>query len=145
VERIGSGGKMTPLSIVGLVLVAGLAWTLRADPWKVSMGRGIAEFTPQYIAAPPPGKYDHIPRDKENKLRNGEIMWRGQLLGPESLAFDSQGRGPYTSVSDGRIIRYDGPRSVGPPSRTPRQTGMDTFAFPGNQSSSVFMVSPGRR
>lgn len=109
---------MTPLSVVGLVLVAGLAWVLRSDPWKVSMGRGIAEFTPHYIAAPPAGKFKDFPRDTQNKLRNGEVMWQGQMLGPESLAFDSQGRGPYTGVSDGRILRYDGP-----------ELGWTTFAY----------------
>ncbi|KAL6646616.1 hypothetical protein ACP70R_015693 [Stipagrostis hirtigluma subsp. patula] len=30
------------------------------------------------------------------------------LLGPESVAFDSHGGGPYVSVSDGRVLRYAG-------------------------------------
>lgn len=30
------------------------------------------------------------------------------LTGPESLAFDSIGGGPYTGVSDGRIFKYEG-------------------------------------
>jgi len=29
------------------------------------------------------------------------------LTGPESLAFNSIGEGPYTGVSDGRILKYD--------------------------------------
>jgi hypothetical protein len=29
------------------------------------------------------------------------------LTGPESLAFDSIGGGPYTGVSDGRILKYN--------------------------------------
>ncbi|XP_077236648.1 protein STRICTOSIDINE SYNTHASE-LIKE 10-like [Tasmannia lanceolata] len=29
-------------------------------------------------------------------------------VGPESLALDSMGRGPYTGVSDGRILRWEG-------------------------------------
>ncbi|GMN57983.1 hypothetical protein TIFTF001_027077 [Ficus carica] len=28
-------------------------------------------------------------------------------VGPESITFDSIGRGPYTGISDGRIVRYD--------------------------------------
>lgn len=115
--QIGSV-KMTPLSVVGLVLVAGLAWFLSVDPLKLSMGRGIAEFKPHYIGAPPAGKFKDLPRDTENKLRNAEIMFAGQVLGPESLAFDSQGRGPYSGVSDGRIVRYDGP-----------ELGWTTFAY----------------
>lgn len=28
-------------------------------------------------------------------------------VGPESLAFDAHGEGPYAGVSDGRIIKWD--------------------------------------
>ncbi|KAB1212814.1 Strictosidine synthase 1 [Morella rubra] len=31
------------------------------------------------------------------------------VFGPESLAFDLKGGGPYTGVSDGRILKYQGP------------------------------------
>ncbi|KAK8450657.1 hypothetical protein SEVIR_6G069100v4 [Setaria viridis] len=34
------------------------------------------------------------------------------LIGPESVAFDRRGDGPYVSVSDGRILKYAG-KSVG--------------------------------
>ena len=30
------------------------------------------------------------------------------LVGPESVAFDKFGDGPYSGVSDGRILRWDG-------------------------------------
>ncbi|XP_040381613.1 protein STRICTOSIDINE SYNTHASE-LIKE 10-like [Oryza brachyantha] len=30
------------------------------------------------------------------------------LVGPESVAFNEYGEGPYTGVSDGRVLRYDG-------------------------------------
>ncbi|KAG2394825.1 Protein STRICTOSIDINE SYNTHASE-LIKE 11 [Vigna angularis] len=32
------------------------------------------------------------------------------ITGPESLAFDRNGEGPYVGVSDGRILKYVGPR-----------------------------------
>ena len=32
------------------------------------------------------------------------------VSGPESLAFDGRGGGPYSSVSDGRVLRWDGGR-----------------------------------
>lgn len=32
------------------------------------------------------------------------------ITGPESLAFDRNGGGPYVGVSDGRILKYVGPR-----------------------------------
>lgn len=32
------------------------------------------------------------------------------VSGPESLAFDCDGEGPYTGVSDGRILKWKGTR-----------------------------------
>lgn len=32
------------------------------------------------------------------------------LIGPESLAFDCKGEGPYTGLSDGRIFKFEGPK-----------------------------------
>lgn len=109
---------MAPLPIVGLIVAAGLAWFLGTDPLEVSMGRGIVEFDPQHVPPPPMHQFKNFPRDTQNKLQKGEVKWQGQFLGPESLTFDSQGRGPYTGVSDGRIVRYNGP-----------QAGWSTFAY----------------
>ncbi|XP_073351863.1 protein STRICTOSIDINE SYNTHASE-LIKE 10-like [Aegilops tauschii subsp. strangulata] len=33
---------------------------------------------------------------------------RGTVHGPESVAFDGQGQGPYSGVSDGRILKWNG-------------------------------------
>ncbi|GJP49913.1 hypothetical protein CLOM_g9069 [Closterium sp. NIES-68] len=43
--------------------------------------------------------------DSENRLALAERRYSGQANGPESLAWDRTGRGPYASVSDGRIVR----------------------------------------
>ena len=32
-----------------------------------------------------------------------------KVSGPESIAFDCHGNGPYVSVSDGRILKWEGP------------------------------------
>ncbi|KAI4314014.1 hypothetical protein L6164_026957 [Bauhinia variegata] len=45
---------------------------------------------------------DGLERFQELRLPN--------VIGPESLAFDCHGRGPYASVSDGRILKWRGPR-----------------------------------
>ncbi|XP_052174624.1 protein STRICTOSIDINE SYNTHASE-LIKE 10-like [Diospyros lotus] len=42
--------------------------------------------------------------DEESDLRN--VIPIAGAAGPESLAFDPQGGGPYTGVSDGRIIKW---------------------------------------
>ncbi|KAJ1260138.1 hypothetical protein BS78_10G209400 [Paspalum vaginatum] len=43
--------------------------------------------------------------DASNSLRLG---LPDSLVGPESVAFDSHGAGPYVSISDGRILKYGG-------------------------------------
>ncbi|EPS65875.1 hypothetical protein M569_08902 [Genlisea aurea] len=49
-----------------------------------------------------------IENDSENLLQKSEIKFLNQLQGPESLAFDPSGRGPYTGVADGRILFWNG-------------------------------------
>jgi hypothetical protein len=33
---------------------------------------------------------------------------RGTVRGPESVAFDGHGQGPYSSVTDGRVLKWNG-------------------------------------
>ncbi|XP_060206521.1 protein STRICTOSIDINE SYNTHASE-LIKE 11-like [Lycium barbarum] len=33
-----------------------------------------------------------------------------RTIGPESVAFDRKGGGPYTGVADGRVVKYQGPK-----------------------------------
>ncbi|TVU05505.1 hypothetical protein EJB05_48671, partial [Eragrostis curvula] len=47
-------------------------------------------------------------RDQDTTPRAAGHM----IFGPESVAFDGRGGGPYVSVSDGRILKY-GDRDVG--------------------------------
>uniref|UniRef100_A0A1J3H1T7 Protein STRICTOSIDINE SYNTHASE-LIKE 3 n=1 Tax=Noccaea caerulescens TaxID=107243 RepID=A0A1J3H1T7_NOCCA len=49
-------------------------------------------------------------RDRHNLLQNSEIRFLNEVQGPESIAFDPLGRGPYTGVADGRILFWDGTR-----------------------------------
>ncbi|KAH9323113.1 hypothetical protein KI387_017752 [Taxus chinensis] len=51
-----------------------------------------------------------FPHDLDNRLQTSQVRFAGEFMGPESLAFDREGRGPYTGVSDGRILRWEGPR-----------------------------------
>ncbi|VFQ67490.1 unnamed protein product [Cuscuta campestris] len=43
-----------------------------------------------------------------SRRRYGEIPLPGGL-GPESIAFDCNGAGPYAGVSDGRVLKWNGP------------------------------------
>ncbi|KAK9290357.1 hypothetical protein L1049_008526 [Liquidambar formosana] len=43
----------------------------------------------------------------DNKLRHAGVVPIVSAVGPESFAFDPLGGGPYTGVSDGRIIKWE--------------------------------------
>lgn len=59
-------------------------------------------YTPERFSLPPAiaGSLD--------LLNSSHILQVDGAQGPESLAFDPNGGGPYTGVADGRILRWDG-------------------------------------
>lgn len=61
-----------------------------------------AFFNPQTLFSPP-----HLPLSKDH-LHAAQILHVTGALGPESLAFDAHGGGPYTGVADGRILKWEG-------------------------------------
>ncbi|KAM7258249.1 hypothetical protein ACFE04_013990 [Oxalis oulophora] len=49
------------------------------------------------------------PRDNLSRLgTHAKLEFVDEVFGPESLEFDSLGRGPYTGLADGRIVRWMG-------------------------------------
>ena len=54
------------------------------------------------ILAPPA-----LPGSDPN-LHNAKTIQLDSAFGPESLAFDPNGDGPYTGVADGRILKWQG-------------------------------------
>ncbi|KAJ4915121.1 Protein STRICTOSIDINE SYNTHASE-LIKE 3 [Raphanus sativus] len=79
------------------------------DPFKHSSISKYPDFQTHKIDMPP---LSSLPkeRDHENLLQNSEIRFSNEVQGPESIAFDPLGRGPYTGVADGRILFWDGTR-----------------------------------
>ncbi|CAK9235301.1 unnamed protein product [Sphagnum troendelagicum] len=55
----------------------------------------------------PLAEMDAWPADPANKLVYARLHSVTDASGPESLAFDSNGGGPYTGVSDGRILFWN--------------------------------------
>lgn len=55
----------------------------------------------------------HPHADAGERLHDAEIRFRGEMQGPESVAFDPCGRVPYTGVADGRVLVWDGVRKQG--------------------------------
>ncbi|PIN18317.1 putative alkaloid synthase/Surface mucin Hemomucin [Handroanthus impetiginosus] len=59
-------------------------------------------FATTGVFTPPPLQGSH------NVLPDAERIHLTRAVGPESLAFDPSGGGPYTGVADGRILKWDG-------------------------------------
>ncbi|KAK4780134.1 hypothetical protein SAY87_016240 [Trapa incisa] len=89
----------------GIFLLAALYCGL--DPFHHSVLHGLPDFEAVKVDMPP---WSELPseRDTHNLLQRSEIKFIGQIQGPESIAFDPRGRGPYTGVADGRILFWDG-------------------------------------
>ncbi|CAK8543119.1 unnamed protein product [Lathyrus sativus] len=71
-----------PMAMVAVVVTAWLAYN-RGVNRQTSVAFGVCDV------------YEMVPVEK------------GGAVGPESLAFDANGEGPYAGVSDGRIIKWD--------------------------------------
>lgn len=97
---------MTPKGFLGLVILL-LAMYCGLDPLKHSAISEFPDFVSHKVDMPP---WSLIPtvKDDKNLLQNSEIKFLNQIQGPESMAFDPLGRGPYTGVADGRILFWDG-------------------------------------
>ncbi|XP_042512192.1 protein STRICTOSIDINE SYNTHASE-LIKE 3-like [Macadamia integrifolia] len=97
---------MTPARIFGGLFLL-LALYCGIDPFKHSAISDFPDFEVHKVNMTP---WSQLPKDKdpENLLQKSEIKFLNQVQGPESMAFDPLGRGPYTGVADGRIIFWNG-------------------------------------
>lgn len=77
------------------------------DPFKHSAISEFPDFESFKVEMP---AWSEIPveKDPQNLLQKSEIKFLNQIQGPESIAFDPQGRGPYTGIADGRVVFWDG-------------------------------------
>ncbi|XP_062015651.1 protein STRICTOSIDINE SYNTHASE-LIKE 3-like [Rosa rugosa] len=91
--------------VAGLFLL--LAVYCGIDPFKHSAISDFPDFVSHEIDMP---SLSSVPkeRDTQNSLQKSEIKFLNQVQGPESVAFDPQGRGPYTGVADGRVLFWNG-------------------------------------
>ncbi|KAG6414708.1 hypothetical protein SASPL_122081 [Salvia splendens] len=97
---------MTPAgAFSGLFIL--LAVYCAVDPFRHSAISDFPDFESVRVEMPPWSALP-IDRDRENLLQKSEIRFLNQVQGPESIAFDPKGRGPYTGVADGRVVFWDG-------------------------------------
>ncbi|KAA8550131.1 hypothetical protein F0562_001815 [Nyssa sinensis] len=97
---------MKPTGIAS-VLFLFVAMYCGIDPFQHSAIYEFPDFKAYKIDMP---AWSQVPveKDLENLLQKSEIKFMNQVQGPESMAFDPQGRGPYTGVADGRILFWNG-------------------------------------
>ncbi|KAK9122960.1 hypothetical protein Sjap_012562 [Stephania japonica] len=96
-------GVTASISIITLAVYC--AW----DPFDHSV---VSEYRREFEAHKvefPAWSEVRMVRDVENRLvRGSERRFVGEVQGPESIAFDGLGRGPYTGVADGRVVFWNG-------------------------------------
>lgn len=95
-------------NILGAI-VLGLGIYAALDPFHHSPIAEFPDFKAHSIECPPWAEFSKFPTDSNNRLQKADLKSLSGVPGPESLAFDSENRGPYTGTADGRIMRWDGP------------------------------------
>ncbi|KAI4368679.1 hypothetical protein MLD38_017211 [Melastoma candidum] len=97
---------MSPTGAFALAFLL-LALYCGLDPFKQSAISGFPDFETYQIDPP---SWSEVPtaRDAQNSLQRAEVKFLNEVQGPESVAFDPQGRGPYTGVADGRVVFWNG-------------------------------------
>ena len=100
-----------------LVLVLAFGFVIM-DPFHMGPVGG-HDFRPvKHDIAPYKQVMENWPRDNQSRLGLGELVYEDEVFGPESLEFDNLGRGPYTGLADGRVVRWMG-----------ENVGWETFAL----------------
>uniref|UniRef100_A0A7N0VK27 Strictosidine synthase conserved region domain-containing protein n=1 Tax=Kalanchoe fedtschenkoi TaxID=63787 RepID=A0A7N0VK27_KALFE len=94
-----------PRALAALFLLVALYCQL--DPFKHSAISDFPHFEALRIDLPPRSELP-VERDGQNLLQKSEVWFLNQIQGPESIAFDPQGRGPYSGLADGRVVFWNG-------------------------------------
>ncbi|KAH6809216.1 Calcium-dependent phosphotriesterase superfamily protein [Perilla frutescens var. frutescens] len=81
---------------------------IATDPFRLSPIAG-RDFKPvKTDIAPFKQVMQSWPWDDKSRLGQGNLLFKNEIFGPESLEFDASGRGPYAGLADGRIVRWRG-------------------------------------
>jgi hypothetical protein len=100
---MGKSNTRESLEVEGILLVAALVVFLGTDPFNILMGAGVRDFQAKYVALPLCRYLVEFPSWQAKQA--SEMKWQpGEFHAPESVPFDLQGSGPYTSVSDGCVL-----------------------------------------
>nr|AVA07324.1 strictosidine synthase 2 [Dendrobium officinale] len=98
---------MSPATIAfaGVIVVAAIYCGM--NPFNHGAMAGFPGFETYKVELAPATAVPSVV-DSENRLTAAEVRFLDQVQGPESIAFDPSGGGPYTGVADGRVVVWDG-------------------------------------
>lgn len=102
---------LSPKTITLLFLSLSLALYCTIDPFNHCAISDFPNFVTHEVVSPRPDEVQWE-RDSQNSLQKSKILFLNQVQGPESVAFDSLGRGPYTGVADGRVLFWNGEKWI---------------------------------
>lgn len=101
-HKLSAMALLRGLAIVFLLL----ALYCGLDPFHHSPIAHFPDFEAKRVDMP---LWSEFPTDQDthNLLQKSEIKFENEVQGPESIAFDPLGRGPYTGLADGRIVFWN--------------------------------------
>ncbi|KAI5063340.1 hypothetical protein GOP47_0021887 [Adiantum capillus-veneris] len=91
------------------LLCVGASVFIALDPLRLSIISSDPSFHAKLVEQPPLSALRSLPHDTQSRLSSAQKWSVNGLMGPESLALDPQGAGPYTGIADGRIMKWHGP------------------------------------
>ena len=117
-EKIGQHKDETFLQHPFFLIIVVAFGFVMMDTFKIGPVGGIEFRAAKHDIAPYKQVMGSWPRDNRSRLGVGKLEFVDEVFGPESLEFDSLGRGPYTGLADGRVVRWMG-----------EDIGWETFAI----------------
>ncbi|ERN09486.1 protein STRICTOSIDINE SYNTHASE-LIKE 13 [Amborella trichopoda] len=107
-EKISFFGHEGPCQHLLLALIALAIAFIVLNPFHLGPLGG-HDFRPvRHNIAPYREVMANWPKDNQSRLRFGKREFVNEVYGPESIDFDLEGRGPYTGLADGRVVRWMG-------------------------------------
>ncbi|KAK8967607.1 Strictosidine synthase 3 [Platanthera guangdongensis] len=93
------------IAFTGAIVLAAIY--CKTNPFKHGAMAGFPGFETYEVELAPTSE---VPSevDADDRLTAAEVRFVDQVQGPESIAFDPHGGGPYTGVADGRVLAWNG-------------------------------------
>ncbi|MCO5561464.1 hypothetical protein L7F22_015085 [Adiantum nelumboides] len=114
-----------------LLLCGSVSVFIALDPLRLTIISSDPSFQAKHVPQPSLSALRSLPHDSQSRLSSAQKWSVNGLMGPESMALDPHGDGPYTGIADGRIMKWHGPK-----------IGWREFAFTVTNRSREFCDQP---